>query len=1015
MSLHTQTSFSIDGNLFSSFHSLNLYQQIRGHHSFEILISYDWLNKLGKGLFNASKNFLGKEIKITIKPADPLSTAQPLIFDGIVTGINAGKENDGTNGFCVIRGFSPDILLENDPHIATFERRPLSDIIDTVLKSGGPLMPPLSVKPSNTESLKYIVQYKETAYTFVSRLAARYGEWFFYDGQQLIFGQYKNRQTELIHQVNLLDFDLALDVKPNNLKLNGYDYRQESVVSNDTQSQAASGTNQYSTHMQEVSKQLYSKPSLYKMNYGFSSSAQSQVDDLTTLQYKGKAASMVVIKGRSNETSLRIGDLITVRENFLSTEDHGQFLITSLQHSCTDNGLYVNTFEAIPADTAMPYIDVHAIPYCEPQSATVIENHDPKGLGRVQVRFRWQDSGTTPWIRVLNAHSGSDKGIYFMPEKGEEVWVDFEGGNPEAPFVTGTTYNGTAKTGFGDAQNNLKVIKTRSGHVIRLDDTEGSESITITDKNSNVIYLNTRTSSIEITAPENMTLNARNMNINVGEQMEMNVGGQLLMNVMKAMAVNTPLMTQMIADFLHMQAGKALFNSKDEIKIEAQQLYAAGQSQIMLHSDEKILANSKGELHMKGEQGNKHYNKADTYETAKPEIPAKVIVSFRPKSGWTGEYGFDWLRIKDTSIVGDVEYKKIVGSYGSVYATQSGAVFTQSDAKFNTLKTTRYSPALIPWKKEADGKTTAEYYQSWLCLFPGGKSYNNTKATVQVLVEVEEEPEKIALEFKDEFIKCDKKEITPKSKGSHKLELTVECLKESDTDQEIKVMAYTKKADGTLDTPKLAGKLIVVKNKVRYKANVVFVKVKTKFGTSVNTGKTTGEKVFLEKYMNQGLILLNLVEEELDMTADAAIKTNALTTASGSTAVNAYPGGKQIHDSLETAFNAKHATYKDYYKVFFFDEEGGYMAGSNYQGLNGGAKDIVAKSVVLFNTHNTATTTHELLHAMGLYHTFDNSGSHVFKIGETENIMDYSHQYGKTRISTWKWQWEKVRANVGKE
>jgi hypothetical protein len=228
-------------------------------------------------------------------------------------------------------------------------------------------------------------------------------------------------------------------------------------------------------------------------------------------------------------------------------------------------------------------------------------------------------------------------------------------------------------------------------------------------------------------------------------------------------------------------------------------------------------------------------------------------------------------------------------------------------------------------------------------------------------------------------------------------------------------MAYTKKADGTLDKPKLAGKLIVVKNKQRYKANVVFVKVKSDLGGGVNTGSTSGEKAFLEKYMNQGLILLNLVELELDTTKMTSIKTNALTTASGSTAVNAYPGGKQIHDSLEVAFNAKHPTYKNYYKVFFFNEEGGYMDGTNYQGLNGGAKAIVAKSVVLFNTHNTATTTHELLHAMGLYHTFDNSGSHVFKIGETENIMDYSHQYGKTRISTWKWQWEKVRANVGKE
>lgn len=95
----------------------------------------------------------------------------------------------------------------------------------------------------------------------------------------------------------------------------------------------------------------------------------------------------------------------------------------------------------------------------------------------------------------------------------------------EKPYILGTKYNGKELSGYGGTANNdLKAIHTRSGHIIKLDDTDGGESITITDKNGNIIHLDTAKSTITITAPENMTLNAKNMQINVTEDMEVNVG-----------------------------------------------------------------------------------------------------------------------------------------------------------------------------------------------------------------------------------------------------------------------------------------------------------------------------------------------------------------------------------------------------------------------------------------------------------------------------------------------------------
>ncbi len=51
---------------------------------------------------------------------------------------------------------------------------------------------------------------------------------------------------------------------------------------------------------------------------------------------------------------------------------------------------------------------------------------------------------------------------------------------PEQPFVIGATYNGGAKSSYGNAGNDMKALKTRSINTILLNDAAGS--ITVTDK-----------------------------------------------------------------------------------------------------------------------------------------------------------------------------------------------------------------------------------------------------------------------------------------------------------------------------------------------------------------------------------------------------------------------------------------------------------------------------------------------------------------------------------------------------
>lgn len=520
MSLFTGTTISIGENQYHHIISLKLAQDLEDHHTFELIIGNEWLQQRGSSIFGASHAFLGEQIRIAIQTVATGDSMPPLIFNGIIMSVSAGKDNDGTHAYCVIRGASPTILLENDPHIACFENVALSTIAQQALKDSLPYTSAPLVDPNNTDSLKYIVQYKESHYTFLTRLSRRFGEWFFYNGQQIIFGHYKGRETDLYHMSDLTSFDLELRIKPNNRLFNGYDYRQHQVVQNTTLAQSSGQQDNYTKHVQSVSEKLYSKPALYKMNYAFTSNAKSELEQLLLRQKKGRMADMVQLNGVSRNTSLRIGDTVTIQEHIYQKENHGQFFITAITHYSDGNGQYHNEFTAIPATVAVPMADVEHHPICESQRATVVDNHDPKGLGRVKVRFKWQQLAT-PWIPMLSPHGGGDKGMYMVPEKGEDVMVDFEGGNPELPYVLGSAYHGQAKSSFGNAGNDVKALRTRSGISILMNDAAGS--VKINDPSGNQIIMDGGR-KVTINAPDKLIINSKDIVVNGTNSIKIGIG-----------------------------------------------------------------------------------------------------------------------------------------------------------------------------------------------------------------------------------------------------------------------------------------------------------------------------------------------------------------------------------------------------------------------------------------------------------------------------------------------------------
>jgi uncharacterized protein involved in type VI secretion and phage assembly len=142
----------------------------------------------------------------------------------------------------------------------------------------------------------------------------------------------------------------------------------------------------------------------------------------------------------------------------------------------------------------------------------VTNNKDDQGLGRVKVRFPWLSGAVeSHWARVATPMAGNGRGLYSLPEVDDEVLVLFDRGDVRFPFVIGALWNGKDKApaGNSDGRNAERVIKSRSGHVIRLVDEQDAEKVEIVDASGkNSVVIDTAANSVTVSADTRIVLSA---------------------------------------------------------------------------------------------------------------------------------------------------------------------------------------------------------------------------------------------------------------------------------------------------------------------------------------------------------------------------------------------------------------------------------------------------------------------------------------------------------------------------
>ena len=524
MAFHSIAEIYIGDFKIPSFKSIILHQQIDNHHDLEIVARMDVLEKQTSELGNKSKQFLGETITLKITPSGDISGYGKLKFVGIVTQIKIVKGINKISGDeIVILAKSPTILTDDGPNYASHNEKSLSDIISQTFKEYDQSKLKTNVKPNFKDTILYSVQHNESCFNYTSRLAAQYGEWFYYDGAEIVFGKADTNEITLNYHIDLIEFNLSLLPLSNKYKYYTNDYLLNDTHETQTESSKSNG---YNGFVSEIAKDVYNKETSIIYNPFVNEKMNNQAKKLIKQQKKAIEINQVKFTGKSNNPGISLGGIVTASE-----AGDGKYRVTSIIHSCNESGNYENHFEGITdSEDVYPYTNIRDFPISYPQTAVVNENNDPEKLGRIKVCFPWQKAlgEVTPWIRMVSMHAGKEKGFYFIPEIGEEVLIGFEGGNAERPYVLGSLYHSDEKPlGEWSTQNNdIKTIKTRAGHTIEFNDEDGDESITIFDSKGNSILLDTKEGGITIDAPDSLTLKSKNITIKASNNLNISASNK---------------------------------------------------------------------------------------------------------------------------------------------------------------------------------------------------------------------------------------------------------------------------------------------------------------------------------------------------------------------------------------------------------------------------------------------------------------------------------------------------------
>ncbi len=398
-------------------------------------------------------------------------------------------------------------FLTRTTNCAIFQNKTTPEIAEAIFQQYGVTNYKLQLTGKYAQR-EYCVQYRETAFDFISRLLEEEGICYFFE------------HTDKLHTVVLADSPSAhgpcqLDAEVLWEPSRGTGFHADANYVQDWErsvevrprkwTQADFQFKQPGFHLIDSMPTVAKTPGpdLEKYDYPGRFGSMEEAEQLTRVRMEGEEAAIDTISGQSSCRGFVPGYTFQMKRNF-RTDQAGAFLLTSLDYEAEQGSLYAgdegsseryqNRFAAIPAQTAFRPPRLTARPFIRgPQTAFVT---GPKGeeifvdeYGRVKVQFHWDregksDDDSSCWVRVSQSIAGKGWGAVQLPRVGHEVIVEFLEGDPDRPVITGRLYNADHIHPYPlpdeKSKTTLKTLSYPGGggfNEIRLDDKKGSEQV----------------------------------------------------------------------------------------------------------------------------------------------------------------------------------------------------------------------------------------------------------------------------------------------------------------------------------------------------------------------------------------------------------------------------------------------------------------------------------------------------------------------------------------------------------
>jgi type VI secretion system secreted protein VgrG len=464
-----------------------------GEETISRLFAYD-LHMVSQDASITPEDIINRNVKITIAAKD----GDQRFFHGVIA-----HWRQGTPLRRDLRAYSARIVpwlwyLGQTTDCRIFQETNVPDIIEDVFRTYGFSDYQMAVVRGNYPKLDFCVQYRETAFNFVSRLMEEAGIFYYFrhteDRHILVLGDANSAFRDL-PDPQLVYASGSLQSGHITAWEHTYDFRPGRWAQKDFNFESPS--TDLSTN-EKTMLRLRNAETFERFDYPGRYVQKALGSQLTRVLMEAEEAAYHAVQGAGNYRYLDTGCKLTLARHPYE-ESSKVYVVRCVRHEATDTSYlgnagdppsYRNTFEAVPYDAQYRPLRVTERPFVHgPQTAMVVgppgEQIFTDRYGRVRVQFHWDRYGrhndqSSCWIRVSQAWAGRRWGGVQLPHVGHEVVVSFLEGDPDRPLITGRVYNGENVKTMGMPENKTQSgLRDHSGNEILMEGKGGSQDFRV--------------------------------------------------------------------------------------------------------------------------------------------------------------------------------------------------------------------------------------------------------------------------------------------------------------------------------------------------------------------------------------------------------------------------------------------------------------------------------------------------------------------------------------------------------